>query len=87
MEAISIKKSEKIGECYKNDDSTHFYLVREKDVLHVTEGCINSLPHSAFKVIKSEIFTFIKTDRKEFNEHLNNVVFELDYFGSDYRNV
>lgn len=86
MEAISIKKTEKIGECYRSDDSKHFYFVRGKDVLHVSGGCINTLPHSVFKVIKPEFATFL-IDRKEFNEHLNNVVFELDYFGSDYRNV
>lgn len=87
-ERSNIERTEKTGECYKSKDSKHFYLVRDNDVLHVTERCVNSLYDNSLTSNKYDFNDiYIKIKREEFNEILNKVVFELDYFGSDYRSI
>lgn len=84
----NVDRLEKAGECYKSINGKHFYLVRENDVLHVTDGCINTLYDNAITVNKNKFGEkYVKIDRKQFNQILNNIVFELDYIGNDYRSV
>lgn len=87
-ERSNIERTEKTGECYISGDYKHFYLVRDNDVLHVTEGCINTLYDNSLTSSREDFDdTYVKIKREEFNEALNKVVFELDYFGSDYRSM
>ena len=87
-ERSNIERKENTGECYKNNDGTHFYLVRDNDVLHVTDGCINTLYDNTLTSNKNKFNnTYIKITRNEFNTVLNRVVFELGYFGREYHNV
>jgi len=82
-----IERTEKTGECYKSIDNKHFYLIRDNDVLHVTNGCINTLYDNKLTADRHTFNSkFILIQRSEFNNILNNTIFELDYFGKDYKN-
>lgn len=84
-EVSNLERDEKTGDCFRSE-STHYYLVRDEDVLHVNDTLINSLPANAVTSL-SDIFKkdFTKISRSEFNVALNKTVFELDYFGEEYK--
>lgn len=80
------KRVEKTGKCYKSDDGLHYYLVRENDVLHVTDNLINSLEENVITSNRIDFNEkFNEINRAEFNGYLNKTIFELDYFGDEYR--
>lgn len=80
----NIDRNEKIGECFKRKN--HFYLVREFDVLHVTDDTINLLYDNHITVCtKNFKEEFDKISRSQFNNALNSTIFTLNYFGKEYQ--
>lgn len=81
-----IDRQERVGDCFKSGN--HYYLVREKDVLHVSEGCINKLFDNHItngRQNNDQKYTPIK--REEFNEKLNEEIFNLNIFAKEFKNV
>lgn len=83
----NILREEKIGECYKSTDSKHYYLVRENDVLHVGDDIINTLydntiTHNRLNYGRE----YISINRSDFNQKLNNTIFNLDIYKDEYKN-
>jgi hypothetical protein len=85
-----IEREEKVGDCFKKVGEfwNHYYLVREKDVLHVTENCINTLFDNTItdgRHNRGEKYIPIK--RAEFNEKLNEQIFSLNIFAKEFKSV
>jgi len=85
-----IERQENVGDCFKSIrvGGDHYYLVRENDVLHVTEGCINTLYDNSItegRHNRDEKYKPIK--RKEFNEVLNQQIFDMNIFAKEFKDV
>ena len=81
-----IEREETVGSCFKRKN--HHYLVRENDVLHVTDGCINTLFDNHItdgRQNRNEKYTPIK--RSEFNEKLNEQIFALNIIAKEFKSV
>jgi hypothetical protein len=79
-----IEREENVGDCFKR--GTHYYLVRENDVLHVNTDCINSLFDNHMTDMRhnrDEKFTPI--ERSEFNQQLNEAIFRLNIFAKEFK--
>lgn len=81
-----IQRQENVGDCFKRPNNKHFYLVRETDVLHVTDTCINTLFDNAItdgRINHGEKYVPIK--RSEFNQRLNEVIFDMNIFAKEFK--
>lgn len=94
MESVpkpDIQRQENSGECFKwinpVNYQIHYYLVRDNDVLHITNNLINALYDNIISYYKSAYnHEFISINRYEFNEQLNNVIFNLNFIGNEFCN-
>ena len=66
-----------IGKCFKVIDeySTHYYMQRENDVLHVGGGIINTLHVSRLNDKENDQ---IEITNEEFNNHIRKTIYELE---------
>lgn len=84
----NINCEEKVGECYVSIDRKHYYLVRDEDVLHVSEKCINTLFDNHItngRHNRNEKYMPIKRD--EFNKKLNEEIFAMNIFSKEFKGV
>ena len=85
-----IEREEKVGDCFKkvNEIWDHYYLVREHDVLHVTEQCINTLFDNHLTDARhTRGEKFIPIERSEFNQKLNEEIFSMNIFANEFKEV
>lgn len=79
-ERSNIERTEKTGECYTSEDGKHFYLIRDEDILHLNDKCINTLYDNALSNFRENYkWKFKLISRTEFYAALNKTVFELDF--------
>ena len=65
-----------VGKAFTNEKG-HFYLQREKDVLHVGDGLINNL-HVGF--FNEDFREFEQISKEKFEEKLRETIFELGIY-------
>lgn len=86
----NIEREEKVGDCFKttNIGGDHYYLVREQDILHVADECINTLYDNLITYGRhNRGEKYIPIKRTEFNEKLNEQIFALNIFAKEFKSV
>ena len=65
-----------IGDCFMTTDKSHYFMQREKDVLHLRHDIINSVHNSVF----DDKDNLVQISKKRFINQLRQTVFNLDIY-------